>query len=86
MRRTPWQTKVEASQEAANGFRHIRHRGNTVMQQELQEAYAAELTRRAEAVRLARQALKTRRVARRSGRHDTQGAVRSLRDRFVHAA
>ncbi|MET9530257.1 MULTISPECIES: hypothetical protein [unclassified Streptomyces] len=57
-----------------------------MMQQELQEAYAAELTRRVEAVRLARQALKTRRVARRSGRHDTQGAVRSLRDRFVHAA
>ncbi|WP_327295087.1 MULTISPECIES: hypothetical protein [unclassified Streptomyces] len=57
-----------------------------MIQQDLQKAYAAELTRRAEAGRLAGQALKARRAARRSGRHDTQRTVRSLRDRFVRAA
>ncbi|WP_328319785.1 hypothetical protein [Streptomyces sp. NBC_00388] len=57
-----------------------------MIQQELQKAHAAELVRRAEADRLAGQALKARRAARRSGRHDTQGTVRALRDRFVHAA
>ncbi|WP_328331738.1 MULTISPECIES: hypothetical protein [unclassified Streptomyces] len=57
-----------------------------MLQQELQKAYAAELTRRSEAERLAGQALKGRRAARRSGRHDTQRTVRSFRDRFVRAA
>ncbi|WP_405776892.1 hypothetical protein [Streptomyces sp. NBC_00859] len=57
-----------------------------MFQYELQKVYAAELLRRAEAERLAGRALRARRAARRSGRNDTQGAVRSLRDRFVHAA
>ncbi|WP_406070761.1 hypothetical protein OG372_26495 [Streptomyces sp. NBC_01020] len=57
-----------------------------MIQYELQKAHAAELTRRAEAERLAGQAREARRAARRSGRHDTQRTVRSLRDLFVHAA
>ncbi|WP_203599079.1 hypothetical protein [Streptomyces sp. SID10853] len=57
-----------------------------MIQLDLQKAHAAELARRAEAGRLVGQARRVRRAARRSGRHDTRGAVRSLRDRFVRAA
>ncbi|MFE2373507.1 hypothetical protein [Streptomyces sp. NPDC059398] len=57
-----------------------------MIQQDLQKAHAADLTRRAEAGRLAAQALKARRAARRSGRDDTEGKVRALRDLFAHAA
>ncbi|MGW8883590.1 hypothetical protein [Streptomyces sp. NPDC055749] len=53
---------------------------------ELHQIQAAELMRRAEAQRLARQAVLARRAERRSGRDDTEGRVSADPSRFAHAA
>ncbi|MFV5997387.1 hypothetical protein ACNPQM_34610 [Streptomyces sp. NPDC056231] len=46
----------------------------------------AELLHRAEHERILRQVRQDRRAARRSGHKEDEGAVSSLRSRFVHAA
>ncbi|MGR8008087.1 hypothetical protein [Streptomyces hypolithicus] len=61
---------------------------------EIQKQHAAELIRRADAERLARQAVTARRAARRAARHGgrhsggntPEGPVSSLRSRFTRAA
>ncbi|OEJ24885.1 hypothetical protein AR457_10790 [Streptomyces agglomeratus] len=57
---------------------------------EIQQQHAAELMRVAAAERLARQAVKARRAARRtaraSGQNASEGPVSSLRNRFARAA
>jgi hypothetical protein len=53
---------------------------------ELHKINAAELIRRAEVQRTVRQAVLARRVARRSGRNDTEGRVSADPKRFQRAA
>lgn len=61
-----------------------------MFEHEIQKQYAAELIRLAANERLARQAAKAHRAARRtareSGRNASEGPVSSLRSRFARAA
>ncbi|MEV0488858.1 hypothetical protein [Streptomyces atratus] len=53
---------------------------------DLHKIREAELLHRAERERVLQQVRRDRRAARRSGRKEDEGAVSSLRNRFVHAA
>ena len=65
-------------------------KGHTMYEYEIQQLRAAELIRRADQARLAREAVRARRAARRDARHDAAPAEshtsRLRRHRFARAA